>query len=249
MSKRLLLILTLLVFGSVSTPVFAEDVETAARLKQIEEKLRGTFKQFRFEYAGPSPIPGLFQLVSANGRVTYFYEGDEEHEDVIIIGRMFSADGKDLSAAATEKRVVARVESLPLEKAIVLGPEDGIPLIEFTDPNCPYCRKYDRFIEGLEQNVRRYVFFEPAGHEKARPKMVHILCSEDRAAAFRRVFDGQIEEAELKACPEGEALLQEHAEVSKRMGVSVTPSIVAGKEVIMGFHQDAILAYLGEASK
>lgn len=249
MSKGWIWVLALLVFGGVSNSVWAADAQNEAKLKELEEKIRGTFQQFRFEYAGPTPIPGVFQLVSANGRVTYYYEGEEDHEDVIIIGRMYSAEGKDLTEAEIQKRVKTRVKGLPLDKAVVLGPEGGIPLIEFTDPNCPFCRKYDGFIEGLDQDVRRYIFFEPAIHVEARPKMIHILCAEDQAVAFRQVYDGQIAKEELKACAEGETLLQEHAEVSKMMGVSVTPLIIAGKEVIKGFRKDAILAYLARAAK
>ena len=67
------------------------------------------------------------------GGIVYYHPQAE----VLIFGEIFSKDGRSLTAESLALSAAEIYEQLPLEKALVVGPEDGIPIVEFTDPDCP----------------------------------------------------------------------------------------------------------------
>ena len=136
---------------------------------------------------------------------------------------------------------------MPLAEALVIGPDDGIPIVEFTDPDCPYCRYYQEHLVGIESPpIKRYIFFETRPHPAARQKAVHILCADDPAAAFDAVYRGA--RRTFATCAAGEARHDRHLAILSAAGVSATPTVYLGRTPVRGFQPEAIDAYRAEAS-
>src|SRR3546814_3628645 len=78
--------------------------------------------------------------------------------------------------------------------ALVIGPVGAPKVIEFTDPDCPYCQALERFWLAKEAEgkpVQRLVYLVSGIHPQAAAKAEHILCSPDRQATFNSIHPGE----------------------------------------------------------
>jgi thiol:disulfide interchange protein DsbC len=134
---------------------------------------------------------------------------------------------------------------MDLGKALVIGAGPR-KVIEFTDPDCPYCRKASRYFEG-RSDVTRYIFFYPLPrHPRAKEKARYILSRPDRVTAYHDVMSGRLDSQEVfPATPQGIRLQEEHAEIARTMAVTSTPTFMINGRIIAGFEQGQIEAALG----
>lgn len=62
--------------------------------------------------------------------------------------------------------------------------------IVFTDPECPYCVKFERMWPSLEKKAKLYVFFMPlSNHRNAVQMSYHVMKQKDQSAKAKAVFD------------------------------------------------------------
>ncbi|MBA4090130.1 MAG: protein-disulfide isomerase [Sphingobium sp.] len=209
---------------------------------KAQEQLKQTFTNLQFEDFGPSPIAGPIYQASAGGRMVY-YAPRSEH---ILFAAVYDRNGVNVTALAQDASARKRLDKIDRSKALVLGPPGAPEVIEFTDPDCPYCRALDRFwatkaAEG--KPVRRLIFFVSGIHPQAADKAEHILCAQDQAAAFHAIYGGTTTD-KLTACPEGRARMAEHDAAVRSIGLSGTPTLILGGKLVSGFQQAEIEAYL-----
>ena len=209
-----------------------------------QAKLQATFQQLTVVDFRPSPVAGLFEF-NIGGRVVYF----QPDAEVLVFGEIFSKDGRSLTAESQALTTGKLVDDMPLNQAVVVGPVDGVPIVEFTDPDCPYCREYHNYVTGVGQPVKRIIFFETSIHPSARPKAIHVLCAEDQEAAFLDLYSRNIPTTELNTCDDGEALADAHLAISKSAGVDATPTLFLGRTSVRGFRRDAIAQYIAEQAR
>jgi thiol:disulfide interchange protein DsbC len=243
---KLLLAAAALLFPSFS---YAEDSSDSALLAKAaadaERGLRQTFTNLQFEDFGPAPVKGPLYQAIAGGRIVY-YAPESEH---LLFASIFDKNGVNLTALAQEAGATKRLKAIDTAVAFAIGPENAPTVIEFTDPDCPYCRALDRYwtakaAEG--KPVRRLVFFVSGIHPEAAAKAEHVLCSSDKAAAFKAVYAGAAP-AVLRTCPEGRAKVEAHARIVGSAGITGTPTLIAGSKLISGFQQAEIEAFLSTA--
>jgi len=236
--------------ASAQAPTLATD--NANQLEQArveaEAQLKQTFTNLQFEDFGPSPVKGPIYQASAGGRVIY-YAPESEH---VLFATVYDKNGINVTALDQEARTSKQLASIDPAKALAIGPENAPVIIEFTDPDCPYCRALDRFwasktIEG--KPVRRLVYFVSGIHPQAAAKAEHILCSPDREAAFKAMYAGATP-AKLATCETGHAKVEADAALVRKIGVSGTPTLIADGKVISGFQQGQLEEFLAShASK
>jgi hypothetical protein len=66
-------------------------------------------------------------------------------------------------------------------------------VVEYTDPDCPFCRKGSEFFRN-RRDVTRYVFFNPLPmHPQAREKAQYVLSAQDKAKAYEEVMSGKLD--------------------------------------------------------
>lgn len=135
---------------------------------------------------------------------------------------------------------------LDLSKSITIG-NGAKTVMEFTDPDCPFCRKASKYFEG-RSDVTRHVFFYPLRrHPKAKEKAQYVLSQMDRASAYHAVMSGKMDTAkEIEGItPQGIRLQEEQLEIAKKHKVDSTPTFMINGRIIVGFDQKKIEEALG----
>lgn len=228
-----------------SKPISSAQLVEAAG--EAERQLQQTFTNLRFEEFGPAPVEGPIYQATAGGRIIY-YAPQSAH---LLFATVYDRNGVNLTALAQEQGATRRLKAIDPAKALAIGPVDAPTVIEFTDPDCPYCHALDRFWSAKAAEgkpVRRLIFFVSGIHPTAAAKAEHILCSADREAAFRAAYSGQTPPV-LRQCAQGRAKVAEDAELVAKVGVSGTPTLVADGKLISGFQQAELEAFLDRHAK
>lgn len=130
-------------------------------------------------------------------------------------------------------------------KAITIG-SGPKTVFEFTDPDCPFCRKASKYFEG-RPDVTRHIFFYPLPrHPKAKDKAQYVLSQSDRGKAYHEVMSGMMDTVQTFATtPGGVKLQQEQYEIAKKMKVDSTPTFIINGRIIEGFDVKKIESALG----
>jgi len=149
-----------------------------------------------------------------------------------------------LAVAAVFIRPAAAAE-IDVSKAITIG-SGPKTVVEFTDPDCPFCRKASKYFEG-RRDVTRHVFFYPlTRHPKAREKAQFVLSMPDKARAYHDVMSGKMDSVPLPAAtPDGIRLQEQQLEIAKKSKVNSTPTFMINGRIIEGFDIQKIEDALG----
>jgi len=230
-------------FLAAQGAAFAQTADPlAAAAREAESELRQTFVNLQFEDFGPAPVKGPIYQATAGGRIIY-YAPDSEH---LLFAEIYDRNGQNLTALAQNAASARKLAGIDTGKALAIGPAGAPTVVEFTDPDCPYCRALDRFwaakaVEG--KPVRRMIFFVSGIHAEAAAKAEHVLCSPDKEAAFKAIYAGTAP-ASLRKCAEGKARVEAHAAIVGKTGITGTPTLIADGQMISGFRQAEIEAFL-----
>lgn len=210
-------------------------------IHDAQEKLQQTFSQLKILGFSESPIAGIYEIMMP-GKIMYYYPDKE----LLIFGEIYTKEGKSLTKEKIASLQAGKIKELPLEEAIVIGSGDKT-IIEFTDPDCPYCKKFNSYIEGKD-NVKRLVFFTPLDqlHPESHLKAIHVLCSEDKAKALNDIFTSKVPRGELLSCEAGKKKLARHKEISGQFGVQATPTLAWEGSVHTGFQQAQLAQYVNQ---
>lgn len=128
-------------------------------------------------------------------------------------------------------------ESLDLDKAVKIG-SGKTTVIEFTDPDCPFCKKAAEYFRD-RKDVTLYIFFYPlAMHPLAKAKVQYILSSPDKAKAYEEVMFGKFDLKKLETIPAaGVKLQEEHLAICTANKVDSTPTFMVYGRIIEGFNK------------
>jgi thiol:disulfide interchange protein DsbC len=136
--------------------------------------------------------------------------------------------------------------ALDLDKAVKVGSGTKI-VIEFTDPDCPYCRRGSAYFQN-RSDLTRYIILNPLPmHPNAREKAEYILSARDKAKAYEEVMSGKLDGKKLEGISkEGAKLLEEHQAMARGEKAGSTPIYLIYGRVIQGFNQQLIEELLGK---
>jgi len=148
------------------------------------------------------------------------------------------------SASTADKLLLEKAKGLSLEKALKIG-EGRHMIIEFTDPNCPPCRKAFQIIKKYT-DATHYIFFFPLS-KKSEDKVRHILCATDRGEAYNVIYSGEIDEKSLAVCTDDhiESQIKFHREQSVLLGIESVPFFIIDGNIISGMNIPQIEKVLG----
>lgn len=135
------------------------------------------------------------------------------------------------AAAAPQERIPSDPLATPQERAAVAGLRgvikmgaSGTPFYVFTDPNCPYCRQFERALQNVPPGFQAVIV--PLGYkEGSAATTAGVLCSDDPAAEWRQAMLEQ-PSAALKTCERGERLMRENMAVFESMRLNRTPTML-----------------------
>lgn len=227
-----------------TAPSTSETLASAAA--DAERQLRQTFTNLQFEEFGPAPVKGPIYQAIAGGRVIYF----APRSGHLLFAAVYDRNGVNVTAVAQDESARKRLGAIDPKQALLIGSAGAPQVIEFTDPDCPYCQALERFwiakaAEG--KPVQRLVYFVSGIHPDAAAKAEHILCSPDPQTEFRNIYAGA-KPATLRRCAAGEKKVAADALTVRKMGVSGTPTLIVDGSLISGFQQAQLEAFLDKVS-
>ena len=214
-------------------------VEGESEVRQILAK---TFPAIKAGEIRGSDIPGLYE-VEAGPNIIYFYPD----KGLLVFGEIWTKDGRNITAEKKAQLTAAQLKDLPLDKAVKIG-NGRNKVIEFTDPDCPYCRKAAEFFNGRD-DVTLYVFFFPLPiHKDAEAHARYVLCAPDKRHALEEVMSGKHDQKKVEVCADEKvsALLKEHMELGTKLGVRATPVFWINGQYVAGANIPAIESFLSK---
>jgi thiol:disulfide interchange protein DsbC len=153
-----------------------------ARIDALQANLQARFPDAKILSISPSPLPGIYEIVSANLIVYTDISGDH-----VLMGPLIeSRGGWNLTEERLGELRGVDFAALPLDQAIRIVKGTGRRRMAlFADPLCPFCKELE---EALVQvtDVTIYVFLFPLEglHPGATQKAHDIWCSADPGQAW-----------------------------------------------------------------
>jgi thiol:disulfide interchange protein DsbC len=153
-----------------------------SRVEDLTARLHSRFPQLKIEDVRPASFMGLYEVFTGSQLVYSDASGDH-----LFVGKLIDTKTQvDLAAERLETRLSIDFDQLPFDRAIKIVKGNGTHrLALFEDPDCPYCRKLEQELAGVN-DATLYVFLFPLAelHPGAREHALSIWCAPDRASAW-----------------------------------------------------------------
>jgi thiol:disulfide interchange protein DsbC len=186
--------------------------------KNLAERLPNLPK---IDEVSKTPIPGLYE-VRFGTDIVY---ADEQGNHLIQGNLIDTRTGTDLTEARLSKLSAIDFASLPLKDALVIKQGSGArKLAVFGDPNCGYCKRFERDLANLK-DVTVYTFLYPILGPDSNAKSRDIWCAKDSGKVWRAwMVDGVAPPKNIGACDT--TALERNIELGKKHRVQGTPAVV-----------------------
>jgi len=223
---------------------------SSVKVVTATDSFKHDFPNVKFTRVLESGIDGLYEVIMGTN-IVYYAPGAKK----VISGNMFDTSGLNITAEKRQILVTLQeaenakfIDTLPLDKAIKIGSGKNI-VVEFTDIDCPYCRKVEEFFKH-RGDITRYVFLLPLDniHPQSAAKSREVLCARDPAKAYETAMAGGFDKAELKGCGsrvmEIDEVLSRYKTAASTMGVEGTPVMWINKKQVTGADTRKIEEYI-----
>lgn len=151
-------------------------VESALR-KNLPERMPNLP---RIDEVSRTPMPGLYEVRIGTD---LFYSDAEGN--FIINGEMMDTRGRrNLTQDRMDKLLAVDFSQLPVKDAFTIVRGNGKrKLAVFEDPNCPYCKHFERDLQKVD-NVTVYMFLYPILGADSVEKSKAIWCAKDKGRTW-----------------------------------------------------------------
>ncbi len=209
----------LLIVGIAATAHAADDKTSAALRTRLGDVLPGA----SIGEIKPLPASGLYEVVYDGSNVVY----TDAAASLLFIGNLYrTGDKQNLTEARKDELLRVDFAALPLDKAFKIIKGDGRRQIAiFSDPDCPYCKKLEQELEGIDNvTIHTFLYPLPGLHPDAERKSKNVWCAPDRAVAWREwMLNGKEPATPATECS---TPIADIAELSKKLKITGTPGIV-----------------------
>ena len=163
-----------------SLPALADE----AQIRQaVESKLGGV----KVEGVQATPVAGIFEVrfTSSDGPQIIYSDAQGTY---LFTGHLIDIKtDRDLTEERLQKITAVEFNSLPLELALKIQRGNGRRVLAmFTDPYCPYCRRFEQTLQQLD-DITVYVFMFPVIRPDAADHSRAVWCSKDRVRAWQEL--------------------------------------------------------------
>ena len=169
-----------------------------------------------------SPVPGLFEI-RVNGSDIYYTDAQGNY---LIQGQVIDTkQRRNLTEERIEKLTAIKFEALPLQDAIAIVRGKGErKLAVFQDPNCGYCKRFERDLQKLD-NVTVHLFLYPILGADSTEKSRGIWCARDRTKAWN---DWMLRDVPVAAAASmcNSAALERNVALGRKHNITGTPTLV-----------------------
>jgi thiol:disulfide interchange protein DsbC len=194
-----------------------------AQEAQIRKVLAERLPQLKIDEISRSPIAGLWEVRYDGAELLY---SDEKGDLIIIHGAIIDTKTRtDLTEQRIEKLLALTWDKLPLKDAMVFKQGNGKrKMAVFADPNCGYCKRFERDIAGIK-DVTIHVFLLPILGPDSTVKSRDIWCAKDPAKAWRDwMLEGELPARAMAACDT--KALDRNTAFSRANRINATPAVV-----------------------
>lgn len=193
-----------------------------------------------------TPIPGLWEVRIGNDLLYTDEQGNH-----LIQGTLFDTRAKvNLTDKRLEKLTAIDFDQLPLKDAMVVKQGSGArKLAVFADPNCGYCKRFERDLLSVK-DVTIYTFLYPVLGPDSNDKSRSIWCSKDAMKTWRAwMIDGVTPPKAMGACDT--AAVERNSAFGRKHRINGTPAILFedGKRVPGAMPAAEVEKRLAEAAR
>lgn len=145
---------------------------------EIRKNLANIPQFAQIEEITKTPMPGIFE-VRIGGSQIFYTDADGNY---VLQGAMFDLKArKNLTEERIDKLTAIDFNKLPLKDAFKIVRGTGKrQLAVFEDPNCGYCKQFERDLETID-NVTVYLFLYPVLGPDSVVKARNVWCGKDKA--------------------------------------------------------------------
>ena len=194
---------------------------SALQAAAIKQAIHARYPDADVQSVQKLPWAGLFEVVT---RDRIFYT--DEKFNFLLVGNLLESETlRNLTEARMQEMMRVRFDLLPVEHAITIVKGDGRrKLAVFSDPDCPFCKKFEQEALDRLDHVTLYIFPLPIEtlHPGAIEKSRNIWCAPDRVAAWQNwMLKGVV-----PATADCNAPLKHWVDLGQRLRLTGTPTTV-----------------------
>lgn len=203
----------LLAMAVMAAPAQAQD---AAIRKNLTERLPQLGK---IDEITKTPMPGLYEVRVGSD---LFYT--DAQGDYLLQGHLIDAKlQRNLTEERLDKLMAIDFSSLPLKDAFTIVRGNGQrKLAVFEDPNCPYCKRFERDLQKVD-NVTVYMFLYPILGPDSTVKSRSIWCAKDKGKTWE---DHMVRDQAVPVASCDTSALARNLEFGKRHKITGTPTLL-----------------------
>ncbi len=165
----------------------------------IRKVLTERFATLKIDEIRPSPVQGVWEVRFDGSEILY---SDATGEHIFAGGALIETKTRtDLTERRLEQVLAVAWDTLPLKDAIAIRQGNGQRrMAVFADPNCGFCKRFERDIAGLK-DVTIHVFLLPILGPDSVVKSRDIWCARDASRAWRDwMLDGKLPSKASASC-------------------------------------------------
>jgi thiol:disulfide interchange protein DsbC len=190
--------------------------QEATLRKNLAERLPALAK---IDEVSKTPIPGVYEI-RINGSDIYYADAEGNY---LIQGSLIDLKQKrNLTEERIDKLSAIEFDNLPLKNAFVQVRGNGKrKLAIFADPNCGYCKRFEKDLSKIE-NVTIYHILFPILGEDSQVKAQNIWCAKDKAKTWNDWMLNGVTPPTLKC---DASAVDANVEFGKKNRVTGTPAL------------------------
>lgn len=173
------------------------------------------------EEVSPSPMPGLYEVRFNSTEIIY----TDADGNFVLQGSLIDTKAqRDLTEERINRLSAIKFDTLPVKDAFTIVRGNGArKLAVFQDPNCPYCKQFERELAKVD-NITVYMFLYPILGPDSADKARSIWCAKDRAKTWQ---DWMVRGTAIPASSACDvSALARNVDYGRKFRVTGTPTLV-----------------------
>jgi thiol:disulfide interchange protein DsbC len=213
--------------------------QEAAIRKNLAERLP---QMPAIDEVAKTPMPGLFEVRA--GLDIFYTDADGSF---LIQGQLIDTKQKrNLTEERKDKLLAIDFKLLPLKDAFTIVRGNGKrKLAVFEDPNCPYCKHFERDLQKVD-NVTVYMFLYPILGPDSTEKSHNLWCAKDKSKAW---IDWMVRGQAIATASCDTSAVVRNVEFGRKYQITGTPTMIFidGSRVPGAVGTQEIEKYLADA--
>jgi len=206
-----------LLFGALALTSLASLGQEATIRKNIAERIPQLQK---VDEVSKTPVAGVYE-VRVNGTDIFYTDAEANY---LFQGNLIDIrQRRNLTEERIDKLTAIDFSALPLKDAFTVVRGNGKrKLAVFEDPNCGYCKRFERDLEKIT-NVTIHTFLYPILSPDSSEKSKNIWCAKDKAKTWQ---DWMLHEQPPASASCDTSALARNMELGRKHKITGTPTLI-----------------------